>query len=80
MENFYKKLFRVEVGLNENLYESNLDNPQILLENKNQTNESHKKFPVIIFSHGISGTRQFYTIYCASLASYGYVVVALEHR
>lgn len=38
------------------------------------------KFPIIIFSHGISGNRLCYSTLCASLASYGFVVVALEHR
>ncbi|KAI6209619.1 1-alkyl-2-acetylglycerophosphocholine esterase [Aphelenchoides besseyi] len=38
------------------------------------------KFPVLIFSHGISGNRICYSTLCASLASYGYVVVAIEHR
>jgi hypothetical protein len=42
--------------------------------------ENEPKFPVVIFSHGISGNRLCYSAICASLASYGFVVVALEHR
>ncbi|KAL3096427.1 hypothetical protein niasHT_028663 [Heterodera trifolii] len=39
-----------------------------------------QRFPLVIFSHGISGSRFVYTTVCASLASHGYVVAALEHR
>ncbi|KAL3106487.1 hypothetical protein niasHT_011864 [Heterodera trifolii] len=39
-----------------------------------------QRFPLVIFSHGISGSRFVYTTVCASLASNGYVVAALEHR
>ncbi|KAF7637725.1 hypothetical protein Mgra_00002700 [Meloidogyne graminicola] len=42
--------------------------------------KSEEQFPVIVFSHGISGTRHLYSINCASLSSHGYVVAALEHR
>lgn len=38
------------------------------------------KFPVLVFSHGISGNRLCYSTFCAALASYGYVVAAVEHR
>uniref|UniRef100_A0A914ZD01 1-alkyl-2-acetylglycerophosphocholine esterase n=1 Tax=Parascaris univalens TaxID=6257 RepID=A0A914ZD01_PARUN len=37
-------------------------------------------FPVVLFSHGLSACRHFYSIFCASLASYGFVVAAIEHR
>uniref|UniRef100_A0A0K0FVF4 1-alkyl-2-acetylglycerophosphocholine esterase n=1 Tax=Strongyloides venezuelensis TaxID=75913 RepID=A0A0K0FVF4_STRVS len=43
-------------------------------------NEIPSKFPVIIFSHGLSGCRHFYTVMSTALASYGYIVAALEHR
>ncbi|VDP27842.1 unnamed protein product [Heligmosomoides polygyrus] len=36
-------------------------------------------FPVVIFSHGLSGCRHFYSTYCASLASNGFIVAAVEH-
>uniref|UniRef100_A0A0K0DY47 1-alkyl-2-acetylglycerophosphocholine esterase n=1 Tax=Strongyloides stercoralis TaxID=6248 RepID=A0A0K0DY47_STRER len=42
--------------------------------------EVPSKFPVIIFSHGLSGCRHFYTVISTALASYGYIVAALEHR
>ncbi|CAJ0565962.1 unnamed protein product, partial [Mesorhabditis spiculigera] len=41
---------------------------------------SSPTFPVVVFSHGLSGARFMYSTYCASLASYGFVVAAVEHR
>ncbi|GAA5875906.1 hypothetical protein JCM16303_004039 [Sporobolomyces ruberrimus] len=42
--------------------------------------EKSNKFPVVVFSHGLSGNRTTYSQYCGELASRGYVVVAIEHR
>uniref|UniRef100_A0A7S0BP24 1-alkyl-2-acetylglycerophosphocholine esterase n=1 Tax=Rhodosorus marinus TaxID=101924 RepID=A0A7S0BP24_9RHOD len=39
-----------------------------------------KKFPTIIFSHGLNGDRFIYTALCRSMASDGNIVFALEHR
>ncbi|EPQ31969.1 uncharacterized protein PFL1_00167 [Pseudozyma flocculosa PF-1] len=38
------------------------------------------QLPVVIFSHGLAGNRLSYSQFCGELASYGLVVVALEHR
>ncbi|KAG2445853.1 hypothetical protein HXX76_000457 [Chlamydomonas incerta] len=37
------------------------------------------QFPVVVFSHGLAGTRNAYSSICIELASQGYVVMALEH-
>uniref|UniRef100_A0A914WP34 1-alkyl-2-acetylglycerophosphocholine esterase n=1 Tax=Plectus sambesii TaxID=2011161 RepID=A0A914WP34_9BILA len=44
------------------------------------SNDEQSKFPVVIFSHGLSACRHFYSAYCSALASHGFVVVAVEHR
>jgi hypothetical protein len=53
-------------------------------ENPTQTPEEKEedpnKFPVIVFSHGISGNRFIYSTISASIGSYGYVVIVIEHR
>lgn len=38
------------------------------------------EFPVVVFSHGLGGSRTMYSTVCGNLASYGFVVVAMEHR
>ncbi|KAK6522625.1 hypothetical protein TWF281_002062 [Arthrobotrys megalospora] len=42
--------------------------------------DSPTKFPVVIFSHGLGGTRNTYSYLTASLASQGCVVFCIEHR
>jgi platelet-activating factor acetylhydrolase len=37
-------------------------------------------FPVIIFSHGLGGSRTLCSSICGELASYGFIVLAVEHR
>ncbi|OAX81969.1 hypothetical protein ACJ72_03684 [Emergomyces africanus] len=39
-----------------------------------------KRWPVVIFSHGIGGSRYMYSYLLGCLASYGIVVIAPEHR
>ncbi|KAL1405792.1 hypothetical protein Q8F55_007468 [Vanrija albida] len=42
--------------------------------------KTDKKLPVVLFSHGLVGTRTTYSQYCTALASEGYIVVSVEHR
>ncbi|KAI3324716.1 hypothetical protein HD806DRAFT_53558 [Xylariaceae sp. AK1471] len=37
-------------------------------------------FPVILFSHGLGGSRTCYSAICGEMASNGFIVVAIEHR
>jgi platelet-activating factor acetylhydrolase len=39
-----------------------------------------KQWPLVIFSHGLGGSRTTYSQYCSRLAASGKVVLALEHR
>lgn len=38
------------------------------------------QFPLMVFSHGLGGTRTMYSSLCGEFASYGYIVCAVEHR
>ncbi|KAM0722897.1 hypothetical protein Q7P37_001095 [Cladosporium fusiforme] len=37
-------------------------------------------FPLMMFSHGLGGTRTMYSSLCGEFASYGFIVCAVEHR
>ncbi|KAK9454398.1 platelet-activating factor acetylhydrolase [Dipodascopsis uninucleata] len=39
-----------------------------------------QKWPLVVFSHGLGGTRNAYSQFCGSVASYGNVVIVPEHR
>merc|ERR1719376_928647 len=41
---------------------------------------SAQQHPVIVFSHGIGCSRELYSLLCVDLASFGFVVAAVEHR
>lgn len=46
---------------------------------KAKLRKSEKRYPVVIFSHGLAGNRFLYSTICGELASHGYVVFAVEH-
>ena len=39
-----------------------------------------KPMKLVVFSHGLAGTRNMYAALCSALASQGYLVAAVEHR
>ncbi|KAH6642978.1 platelet-activating factor acetylhydrolase [Boeremia exigua] len=45
-----------------------------------EPNTKSKRWPVMMFSHGLGGSRNAYSHICGSLASHGIVVVAPDHR
>ncbi|KAK3300856.1 platelet-activating factor acetylhydrolase, isoform II-domain-containing protein [Chaetomium fimeti] len=55
---------------------------ETLVEGEGDKEGGHGKpqFPVVIFSHGLGGSRTLYSSICGELASFGLVVVAVEHR
>ncbi|KAJ7765061.1 platelet-activating factor acetylhydrolase, isoform II-domain-containing protein [Mycena maculata] len=42
--------------------------------------ETRKQWPLVIFSHGLCGTRTAYSQICSEMAASGRVVLAIEHR
>lgn len=49
-------------------------------DGQQHSSDGRPMFPVVVFSHGLGGSRTMYSTVCGDLASYGFVVVAMEHR
>ena len=45
-----------------------------------ESRQPNSRFPTMIFSHGLGGTRLAYSHFCCSIASHGVIVFAPEHR
>ncbi|KZS11692.1 Platelet-activating factor acetylhydrolase [Daphnia magna] len=41
---------------------------------------TRQRFPVIVFSHGLTACRTTYSTFCSDLSSHGFIVAAIEHR
>jgi len=42
--------------------------------------DKEQSYPFVIFSHGYAATRFVCSDFCNTLASYGFIVAAIEHR
>ena len=47
---------------------------------ENAAPDSSRRWPLVVFSHGLGCARNIYSRVCYDLASYGFVVAAVEHR
>jgi len=47
---------------------------------ENAAPDSSRQWPLVVFSHGLGCARNIYSRVCYDLASYGFVVAAVEHR
>ncbi|KAK7060480.1 hypothetical protein VNI00_001245 [Paramarasmius palmivorus] len=54
--------------------------PNAPLLNPNRASAPKKQWPLVIFSHGLGGSRTAYSQICTRIASSGRVVLAIEHR
>ncbi|KAK3325555.1 platelet-activating factor acetylhydrolase, isoform II-domain-containing protein [Apodospora peruviana] len=56
--------------------------PQLQPESESESDSQpqHKRWPTVVFSHGLGGSRNAYSHLAGSLASHGVVVVCPEHR
>jgi hypothetical protein len=71
---FSKGSARLDCYWNASLYSPSSSNET------DSTQNNFQKFPCVVFSHGLGGSRCVYSSFCLELASYGYVVAAVEHR
>ncbi|KAH6619553.1 platelet-activating factor acetylhydrolase, isoform II-domain-containing protein [Chaetomium sp. MPI-SDFR-AT-0129] len=83
-----KDMDRITGGTNahndENVHEKESAQTPPHHQEDHQKEEDHHQskptFPVVIFSHGLGGSRTLYSSICGELASHGLIVVAVEHR
>ena len=66
--------------INLSLIVGRLFGPAVFDADLSKSGNDNAKFPVVIFSHGMSGCRTAYSIICTELASQGFIVAAVEHR
>jgi dienelactone hydrolase len=62
------------------IFEDNVEQSTSSSSSFNTVSRKKKKFPIVLFSHGLGGCMEMYTQFCQQLSSYGYIVIALEHE
>ncbi|GAQ82249.1 1-alkyl-2-acetylglycerophosphocholine esterase [Klebsormidium nitens] len=78
---FVKRTLMYMAGAIFHLYAYGISLPAYAgLQPASEDKSAKGKFPVVIFSHGLFAMRTTYSAFCCDLASYGYVVISLEHR
>ena len=71
---------RIPALLNAPLIQNSLTQPLKNYGANNNSQEDSKGFPLVVYSHGLSGHFYAYSGICSDLASHGYVVAAVVHR
>ncbi|PFH51356.1 hypothetical protein AMATHDRAFT_175231 [Amanita thiersii Skay4041] len=51
-----------------------------VIDDKANMTKGTKRWPLVLFSHGLGGSRTAYSHFCSRLAASGKVVLAIEHR
>lgn len=77
MEFNFKKIPNIIVTLLSSMFSGSFYIPTIT---DAQLSDKEQSYPLIIFSHGFAATRFVCSDYCNTMASYGFIVAAIEHR